>query len=243
MAIKKIRAIVIRTTPYSETSVILTCFTDSLGVQTYMINGVRSGKGSIRPSHLLPLNLIELDAYHQPNKNMQRIKELKCQPVLTDLHFNRLKSSIALFVAEVLGRLLKEENHTDAATFEFIYSSIQILDMTQECVVNFPIVFLAHFSRYLGFFPKLNADEMNNAFHLQEGEFMPYHPSEIYMMDIMTSKKFYELLSIPHNQFAASQTDYATRKKLLEYLLDYYRLHVQVSFDIHSHHVLNEVLS
>jgi DNA repair protein RecO (recombination protein O) len=242
MAIQKHRAIVIRTTPFSETSVVLTCFTDKLGIQTYLINGVRSGKGAIRPSHLLPLNLLELDAYHQQNKNMQRIKELKCIPVLHDLHFNMLKSAIALFIAEVLSRLIKEEDHTDSNTFEFLFSSIQMLDVMHDGVANFPITFLSHFTRYMGFYPKLNFSAVNNAFHLQEGEFMPYHAGEIHMMNETDSHSLYQVLCRDVASSAQLKIDYESRKRILEHLLDYYRLHVQGQFDIQSHHILHEVL-
>ena len=73
----KTNAIVIKTINYSENSIILKCFTDQYGLQSYLINGVKNQKGAIKPSHLLVLNLLELEVYHQLNKNLQRIKELK----------------------------------------------------------------------------------------------------------------------------------------------------------------------
>jgi DNA repair protein RecO (recombination protein O) len=150
----KCRGIVIKTIDYSESSVILKCFTDAHGLQSYLINGVRKNKGQIRPSQLLPLTLLELEVYHQQNKNLQRIKELKCSPPLHQLHFSMVKSSIGMFLSEVLNRSIREEHQADNALFDFIYNAIQLLDIEQQKLSNFPIYFLVQLSRYLGFYPQ-----------------------------------------------------------------------------------------
>jgi DNA repair protein RecO (recombination protein O) len=121
----KTRAIVIKTINYSENSVILKCFTEEFGLQSYLINGVKNKKGAIKPSHLLPLNLLDLDVYHQLNKNLQRIKELKCQPIIKNMHYSLLKSSIGIFIGEVLNKTIQAENQADKNLFEFLFTFIQ----------------------------------------------------------------------------------------------------------------------
>src|SRR6478735_6229471 len=109
----KCKAIVVKTVDYSETSVVLKCFTDTYGIQSYMVNGVRSAKGSIKPSHLMPLSLLELELYYQQNKSLHRIKELKCVPPLKTIHFDMIKSAVGMFMAEVIHKTVRDENHND----------------------------------------------------------------------------------------------------------------------------------
>ena len=63
----KIRGIVIKTTDYSESSVVAQIFTEDFGVQSYLINGVKRPKGKIRLSMLQPLHLLDMVVYFKPN--------------------------------------------------------------------------------------------------------------------------------------------------------------------------------
>jgi DNA repair protein RecO (recombination protein O) len=239
----KCKAIILKTVDYSESSVVLKCLTDTHGIQSYMVNGVRSKKGAIRPSQLLPLTLLELESYHQQNKNLQRIKELRCMPQLKSLHFDLLKSSIGIFMAEVIHKLIKDENHHDSPLFTFLYNSIQILDLQTEQSGNFPICFLVHLTKYLGFFPKGNYTETSNGFDTREGVFELYDARNPYQLDPMLSEKLSFIIqhSIAENDLLA--VSYAQRTQLLDRMIDYYKEHIEGVLDIKSHKVLAEVLS
>jgi DNA repair protein RecO (recombination protein O) len=237
----KIRAIVISTIPYSESSVVLKCYTDLYGLQSYMVNGVRSKKGAIRPSQLQALSLLELDIFHQQNKNLQRIKELKCTPTLYHIHFNLLKSSVALFIAELLSKCLKEENQFDQQLFDFLFNSIQFIDLQENSLANIPCFFLVHFSKYLGFFPELNTNDAKLYFSLREGIFVnsPDFTPELvgleesnYLLDLMNSNLTTQSGIIANKDL---------RKNLLEDLLRYYRIQLQNFPDLNSHRVLSEI--
>lgn len=239
----KCRAIVIRCIDYSETSVILKCFTDTLGVQSYLINGVRKQKGSIRPSQLLPLTLLELEAYHQQNKNLQRIKELKCTPQLNQLHFNMLKSAIGMFMSEVVYRSLKEENQPDEALFNYLYHSIQILDIEQERLANFPVYFLVQLSRFLGFFPRFEEGEMNRvAFNFKDGEFEWHDETNPFQLDMASSALLLQLLGCDYAAQKQLNVSGSTRKQLLQGMIQYYNQHLSGFGNMRSHEILAEVL-
>jgi DNA repair protein RecO (recombination protein O) len=239
----KCKAIVLKTVDYSENSVVLKCFTDTHGIQSYMVNGVRSKKGAIKPSHLLPLSLLELESYHQQNKSLQRIKELRCVPQLKSIHFDLLKSSIGIFMAEVIHKIIKDENHSDQSLFTFLYNSIQILDLQSDRIVNFPIHFLAHFTKYLGFNPKGIYAETSNGFDTHEGIFELYDNRNPYQLTPILSQKLSLLLQT--NMMDGNNIDitYDQRTQLLESLIDYYKKHIEGVLDIKSHKVLAEVLS
>jgi DNA repair protein RecO (recombination protein O) len=75
----KTRGIVLRTVKYGETSIIVTIFTELFGVQSYLVNGVRTStkKGSGKASMFQPAAILELVVYHNELKHLNRIKEFK----------------------------------------------------------------------------------------------------------------------------------------------------------------------
>lgn len=241
--LSKCKAIVIKTIDYSESSVVLKCFTDQWGIQSYLINGVRSKKGSIRPSQLLPLTLLELESYHQQQKNLQRIKELKCTPQLRTIHFDMLKSAVGLFMAEVIYKTVKEENHKDEPLFTFLFNSVQILDLQPESIGNYPLYFMLHLSRYLGFFPKGMYSIDTNGWDTKEGIFERYDARNPYQLSPVLSEKISALLYCPVIELQQINLSVVERKLLLEVMIDYYKSHITDFFEINSHKVLAEVLS
>jgi DNA repair protein RecO (recombination protein O) len=239
----KCKAIVLKTVDYSESSVVLKCYTDAFGLQSYIINGVRGKKGSIKPSHLQPLNLLEIEAYHQQNKQLQRIKELKCYPPLQHLHLDMLKTAVGLFVSEVIYKTIKEENHPDELLFQFLYSSIQVLDLHQGRVGNFPLFFLTRYCKFLGFLPKGFYSENTNGFDIREGVFEPYHSENPYQLSPEYSLVLHAFNACNANQFDELQLSHQIRISLLESLMEYYKIHIDGMFEIKSHKILAEVLA
>jgi DNA repair protein RecO (recombination protein O) len=241
--LKKCRGIVLSTVNYSENSVVLKCYTDAFGLQTYMINGVKGKKGGIRPSQLMPLSILELEVYHQQNKNLQRIKELKCVPQLHHLHFVMAKSSVALFMAELLNRSLREESELDENLFEFLFHSIQIVDLTEENLSHFPVFFMLQLSKYLGFFPKDNYSETLTDFSLMEGLFMANSPNT---PDYCKGAYGFGLNQFIHTDFDSFHTlkiPADVRKVLLDKMVRYFQLHLMLFGELKSPRVLHEVLS
>ena len=239
----KCKAIVIKCIDYSETSVILKCFTNVYGMQSYLINGVRKNKGSIRPSQLQPLTLLELEAYHQQNKNLQRIKELKCTPLLQQLHFSMIKSAIGMFMGEVVYRSIKEENQPDEALFDYLFSAIQILDVEQERITNYPIYFLVQLSRFLGFYPKYNASGSGSlGFNFKDGQFEHYDDKNPCQLDLVTSQLLLEFLTCDYATQQQLQIHAHHRKQLINALIMYYNEHLTGFSNMRSHEILAEVL-
>ena len=239
----KTKAIVIKTIDYSENSVILKCFTEQYGLQSYLINGVKNKKGAIKPSHLMPLNLLELDVYHQLNKNLQRIKELKCQPILNNIHYNLLKSSIGIFMGEVLNKTIQAENQADKNLFEFLFTVIQYLDLTQQSLSNFPVYFMLQLSQYLGFNPKLNYSELNNSFDLEEGVFKPSLFGDIKVVESHLAEYWFDLCKVNFDSFSQIEINKTHRNELLNHVMLYYKIHIEGFNELKSNKVLVEVLS
>lgn len=238
--IEKARGIVLRNTNYRDNSVISHIYTREFGMQSFLINGVRNQKGAIRPSHLMPLTLLDLVIYKKENANLHRIKELRCAPVLHSIHYDIFKNSISLFVAEILNASLSEEEANEDL-FQFLEHFVRILDLEDNKMGNYPIYFLIHLTRYLGFYPK-GAYSEQQVFNLQEGLFV----DEVYFnaecVDAEHSRWWWSMLNSTLDEWSAHPISRQVRSNLMDQLLSYYERHGLHGRKIKSHQILREVL-
>ena len=148
--ISKTRGIVFRYVKYRETSIIATIYTEEYGLQSYIINGIRSAKSKKSIASFAPLSLLDLVTYQKKNADVQRISDWKRSVILSDLFLDLRKSTMAMFLSEVLFKTVKESDPFPEM-FEFIYHSVEWLEHAEEGLSDFHLQFLAKLSRYLGF--------------------------------------------------------------------------------------------
>ncbi|RZK72244.1 MAG: DNA repair protein RecO, partial [Pedobacter sp.] len=98
----KTRGIILKTTLYSESSVVVQIFTEKFGIQSYMINGVKKPRAKISMNMLQPLHLVDMVVYHKHNTSIQRVSELRPSPVYSSIPYNIVKSTVTQFLNEVL---------------------------------------------------------------------------------------------------------------------------------------------
>ena len=149
----KTEAIVLHTIKYGDSSVIAYMLTSLYGRQSYIVQGVGKGgaRGKSKKSALLqPMFPLEIVGLTSSKMELHRIKEVRLLEPLSALPFDIAKSTIALFMAEVIYRLVKEEQ-PDSELFDYVRSTVLALDSATEGVANFHLRFLAGLSRHLGF--------------------------------------------------------------------------------------------
>ena len=238
----KTRGIVLKTTLYSESSVIVQMFTEKFGIQSYIINGVKKPRAKIRMNMLQPLHLVEMIVYHKANTNIQRISELRPVPIFRSIPYDIIKSTIILFLNEVLYKSIRQQT-TDEHLFDFIFSAVCWFDESDELNVNFHLSFLLKLSRYLGFAPSTNSKSDQNYFDLQEGEFKslpPPHPNFIGKEEALL---FISLYTLPFEKINEIILENKSRRLILDKILVYYTLHTASFGEIRAHQVLEDVLS
>lgn len=237
----KTRGIVVRNTNFKDNSVISHIYTQDFGMQSFMLHGVRNQKGNIRPSHIMALSLVDLVYFKKENAGIQQIKELRCNPVLRSIHFNILKNSVALFMAEIINATVTEEEE-NAELFQFLEQFILMLDLESEKIGNYSIYFLVHLTRYLGFYPKGQYNE-NQVFNLNEGMFIDQAYEHLNCLSAEMSKTLWQMLHTSTSELTEIHFPRIIRGNLLDQLLFYYEIHCLHGRKIKSHKVLREVLS
>jgi len=238
----KTRGIVLKTTLYSESSVVAQIFTDKFGIQSYMINGVKRPKAKIRMNMLQPLHLVDMVVYHKPNSSIQRISELRPTPVFRTIPYDILKSTIILFLNEVLYKSIRQQN-ADENIFDYIFNAVLWFDETEQASANFHLAFLLKLSRFLGFAPSTETKSDYSYFDLQEGEFKSLPPLHPYFIEKTAASLFIELFTSPFEKLTEIKIDNTTRRLILDKILVYYTLHTSSFGEIKSHQILEEVLS
>ena len=238
----KTRGIVFKTTSYSESSVVVQVFTEKFGIQSYLINGVKKPKAKISINILQPLHLLDMVVYHKASGNIQRAAEVRQTPVFLTIPYDIVKSSLVMFLNEVLYRSVRQET-ADEILFEFLFHAIEILDRMEAGVSNFHLYFLLRLTRFLGFYPDLSNAAGASYFDLSNGDFTKQIPPHTYIIEQPQTDIWLKILQSNFDNLHSLQITSADRRILLSKILDYYRLHIESFGPIKSHVVLEEVLS
>lgn len=235
----KARGIVLGTLKYGEKGLVVHMLTDTHGRQSYMIQGIRpTAKGS-RMALLQPMFAVEFEGLTSSKLSMHRLKDLAPGIVLRTLPFDVRKSTIALFMAEVLYRLVRE-NEPLGELFDFVWGSIEALDHIDEGIANFHLWFLANLSRPLGFSPD-NEYTDGAWLDIRDGHFTlhPLLPSCALAPE--NARILHDMLECDVRYLGEVGLNRTERVAFLEAMLKYYAYHLEGIKSVESIRVLKEV--
>jgi DNA repair protein RecO (recombination protein O) len=240
------QSIVLRSIKYGETSLVSTQFTRIYGVQTYLVQGVRtaSAKGkSSRAGLLQPAMILDIVAYHRPQGNMQRLKEFVPSVFYQSIHEEVVKNSIALFSAELLLRLLPEAAPMPEL-FDFTKEYLEQLDARPiEAVANYPVFFAMQCSRALGYELAGQWNESTPYLNLVEGGFTADPPMAGTTVTADDAAALAQMLQVRHfDNLAAIELNGTARQRLLEWYLQFLQRHTEHMRPIKSLAVLQAIL-
>ena len=146
------RGVVLGTLKYGDRGVVVHMLTSSHGRQSYMVQGLGGRSRNAKLALFQPMFALEFEGLTSTKMDMHRFGEVHAGLVLQSIPFDVKKSTIALFMAEVLHRLVKE-SEANEMLFDFVWGSVEALDAMQEGVANFHLWFFSHLGRLLGFSP------------------------------------------------------------------------------------------
>jgi DNA repair protein RecO (recombination protein O) len=240
----KTSAIILRTVKYGETSLVVTAFTELFGLQTYMVNGVRTSKKSgLKASLYQPASMVAMEVYHHDRNNMHRIKEINRTHVFKNVLNDVVKNSVALFLMELLYKLLKQpEQNSDL--FYFCEDALLQLDEAPSAVTaNMPLFFALHISHFFGFKIDDNFSAQYPFLDLHEGNFVSERPPHSHFLESENAEITAELLKIMvPAELNDIKLNHYKRRELLQKYMDYYSLHLQDFGQMKTIMVMQEVL-
>ena len=236
----KARGIVLNTLKYGDSSMVVQMLTDVGGRRSFMVQGIRSSRGHGSKAALFqPMFAVEFEGLESSRMDMHRFKEVRSGIVLQSLPFDVRKSTVALFMAEVLYRLVKE-SEANEPLFSFVWGSVEALDTIDEGVANFHLWFLANLSRFLGFSPG-NEYREGALFDMREGLFITYRPMHEQVMEAQNAEIFRDLLECDVRFLGEIGLNRNQRVAFLDEIMTYYGYHLDAVRSVRSLKILREV--
>jgi DNA repair protein RecO (recombination protein O) len=244
----KTKGIVLRTTKYGETSLIVLLFTEKFGTQSYMINGVRtsSKKGSGKANLFQPGAVLDIIVYHSEQRQLQRIKEFKWGFLYQHIFSDIRKNAVAVFMIELLTKCLKQTEPNEEL-FHFAEDAFVHLDECNEAVTaNFALFFALRLTNFFGIPPNpLNENLVsteNLYFDLKEGNFTNEQPLHPHFIESASALITAELLKVMQpEELEDIKLNHEFRRKLLHTYETYYALHIQDFGSMKTLPVLKEI--
>jgi DNA repair protein RecO (recombination protein O) len=234
----KTKAIVISTLKYQEKSLIVKCFTQSDGLKSYFVrNAFSAAKTSQKIAYFQPLSILEIEAVHKNKGTLEHFKEIKIATPFQTIHSDVMKSTVVLFLSEILHHSIHEEEKNEAL-FLFLETALDWLDHHDQSA-NFHLILLLEATKYLGFYPDVSQIGLPY-FEMTEGVFSHFHAisslsePETELLRRLIALKFDNDQKIFH---------VSERQSLLRILIDYYSFHLDGFKKPKSLEVLKEVFS
>lgn len=242
----KTKAIILRSVKYGETSLVVTAYTELFGLQSYMVNGIRTTpkKGSSKAGYFQPGTILELVVYNNELKNLQRIKEFHSGYLYRHMHSDIFKNAVALFIVELVTKCVRE-SEANSELFAFIEDSLIHLDQSSPTVTaNFPLFFASHFPVFFGFRISDRTLASQDILDLKEGIFTEHQPTHQNFIDGSDADAVSYLLKIMQpEELEQVAMNASSRRKVLQAMEQYYAYHISGFGTMRTLPVLREILS
>lgn len=240
--LQKTTGIVLHTLKYSDAFNVVHIYTELHGRASFLVSVSRSRKSAVKSALFQPLSIIELEADFRTTSNLYRIKEAKSYP-FNSVPYHPYKSAIALFLAEFLYRVVKEDGQ-NAPLFAYLRHSIEWLDECETDFSNFHLVFLMRLSRFLGLYPNLEDYSQGDYFDLLNAGFTPLRPyTHSFFIDPDESCRITRLMRMNYDTMHLFGMNRSDRIRCLAIINEYYRLHIPGFQDMKSLDVLQELFN
>ena len=232
------KAIVLRKIKYSDSSLIVDVFTELEGRKSFFIKGILGKtKTKLKNSHFQPLSQILIKYNKREKKKINFLIECKIHNHCQNLYLDYRKSSIILFLNEILNMCILEEV-CNKELFSFLENSLNWLDNNNK-IWNFHMMFILNLLKYLGINPNLKSS--NSKFlSFENGSFEDKKPSGLYA-EGDSVKGIISLLGMKFDDCFLLKVSPVQKREILKILLEYIEYHVQGFKQPKSLHILHQV--
>lgn len=239
---EKITGIVLNVRKYNDKNCIVTLFTRERGRLSF-ISPTGSGKASMaRRARLQPLSIISSEINFKNNAELQRLGAVTPSEIWSDIYFDPSKRLIALFISEFLYRLLNA-TMPDAPLFDFLVSSIRLLDSQKKGITDFHIPFLVSLLSFSGIQPNLEGYEEGKAFEFSSGSYVAAAEAKEPALRGEEAKVLPLILRIDFNNIKRLRLTTRSRRQILYGLLNYYSYHYPGIGTMKTPEILREILT
>lgn len=227
---KALDCIALRTIRYSDKNSILTAYTRQAGRLSFLIPaGTGRQAGRLR-ALLMPMGRFECVADIRPGRDIFQIRDVRA--VVLPPVADPLRSTLALFTADMLSMLLREPI-ADSLLFDFIDDALRRLEGSIDSLrklhgvglLNFHICFLLRLTRFLGIEPDWRTYTDGAVFDLSDGIFRKEPPSHRHFLPSGEARVVNILGRMNFRNSGCYRFSRVERNIILDRILLYYQTH------------------
>lgn len=236
----KSRSIVLRTIKLGDNKLIADLLSREEGRVSAVCKISTSRTAKIRKQLFQPLTILEVDTHRLPRQKMSQLTDARIVQAYTTLPFDAVKLSLGFFVAEFLVYATRDM-HPEPLLYDFVEQSLTWLDNSERGTANFHLMFMIRMSRFLGFFPDVESFREGAVFDLREGAFsttVPLHRDFLIPED---AKKMQVLMRMTPSNLHLFRLSREERNRIVDFCLQFYKLHIPQFGDMKSLDVLKEL--
>lgn len=229
--------IVLTSIKYTDNQLISHIFTKEKGTVPFIVRTSNKPQSSKNKAAFQALTLLNLEFQIRENANIQNLKDWSISYVFHSLPYDDVKRTIALFVAEILAKILRDESKNETL-FIFLQNSIQYFDLQEENYANFHLWFLIQLSVYIGIGPSL---KKGFYFDFVEAEFTNTKPSHVNYLEKDLLGYYNHFMNVGMSDFSLVKMNRKSRHALLQKIIDFYIIRYAELSDIKSLAVLTQL--
>jgi len=236
----KTRGIVFRSMKYRETSLIVDLYTEALGLQKAIINGVRSKNARSKANLYQVMSQLDLVMYYREDRDLHRLREARTEYIYQQLPFDVRRGAVGMFIVEMARKTIRNSEQ-NTSLYAFLSDTLVHLDQCTTSIANIHVHFLLELSEHLGFMPDTDYSTDRPFFDLQEGVFTGEAPLHGQYLGPELAALLAQLQRTDRNNCHEVSMPRTVRQQLLEKFIRYYQLHIENLPPIHAHTILRDV--
>ena len=236
----KTEAIVLHSLKYGETRLIVDLFTREAGRLSCIIPLPKTPKARLKKQYFQPMTLLEVEIDLRQRLQLQKLKDARLLSAYTSIPFSPEKLALSLFIAEFLYHALRSEQQNELL-FVYLVDAMQWLDITEKGFANFHLTFLMRMSRFLGFYPNLDDYVEGCVFDLLAATFSMQVPTHRDFLQPDDARRIHTLMRMDFPTMHLYRLNRIDRNRIVDVLLQYYRLHIPQFPELKSLGVLQEL--
>lgn len=226
-----ISGVALRTVKYSDTSAILSAWTAQLGHVSLLMPAAASRESRRRRALTMPMSLFQGVVDVRPGHPIMAVRDMRAAVVTPDITANPVKATVAIFLADLLDSLLRDDSMGDAVLWQLIEDGVRTLDSLRNAtaVANFHLWFMYRLGTVLGIEPDVSTYGPRRIFDLRgavyrtsapgHSDYLEYQPTHSpaampWLLSRLTPRTLH-LLRLTADQ----------RNTALDTILRYYTLH------------------
>lgn len=237
---QKLQIIVLHTIKYRDSSLIVQGYSNLGGRQSFVIRTGKGSKNYAALAQLHPLGIIDAELVAGSWGDMATIKEYTPSYKLAEIRCNLHKSSIAIFISELIYRTVREVEQNDEL-FNFIKRSVLQLETLEGGVANFHAYFIVELCRQIGYTPEDNYSESDPIFDILTAGFTNIPTLADMSFSLRSSFILAAILNTKPEYLCTLKINRNERYIFIKDMIKFLNHHIGYPVEIRSLDVLHEV--